>query len=530
MSPTVRHEASPALDVVHRRPIPISAMIYAYTLLAVALGAVVVLVASGSPLPAPGLLLVLAIPLALCMNRFLYFPNEIGVTADAAVIVAAMVAFGDDAVWVGPLVLALLVGPLDTKHWSERAFVRMAYNSGSTALVAGIALAVFVPLSRAWGSSFGATVAAAAVAAVPYVLAESGFLIVLVALLGERPRDAARHQLPLNTIAFPLALLGATAGYAALTIGFWIALVLLLPAPLAPELAFVTLPRRLRRAQRRSMATVWLVLATTLLVASVAVPNSTARDVVGLVAVACFVMAETRASRTALVLTVLVVAAVAAFPGALPIDVAVPVEAVLLATTLGAVTLLIGARRSNSTRGAWALPFVAIAACAARAWGMSGRFGPLLFTAVMFAAAACAAAFGPLPWASRLVGPRLARTHAPLRAITVGVGAIAIVGATFAVATAGTTRIACALAAVAALEVAVAGATAAVRMWRFAPRRRVVDLALLTAAGLLALVGGLPLMVDGTQLAIALVTTGATAAVTLVIVWALARSAAGRVP
>ena len=50
--------------------------------------------------------------------------------ADAAVIFAAIVAFQHDAPWLGPLVVALLVGSLDVKLWGERAFIRMAVQLG----------------------------------------------------------------------------------------------------------------------------------------------------------------------------------------------------------------------------------------------------------------------------------------------------------------------------------------------------------------------------------------------------------------
>jgi hypothetical protein len=165
MSPTLRHApASFERDTVTRVRIPRRARRYALAVLVAALALVAALLLGGAPLPAPGLLLVLAIPLALCMNRYLFFPNEVGVTADAAVIFAAMVACRGDAQWLGPLAVALLVGPLDARHWGARAFTRKAYNSGSTTLVTAAGLAVFVPLTGALGTGWAATIAAAAIA------------------------------------------------------------------------------------------------------------------------------------------------------------------------------------------------------------------------------------------------------------------------------------------------------------------------------------------------------------------------------
>ena len=85
----------------------------------------------------------------------------------------------------------------------------MAYNSGSTTLVAAVGLVVFDALCGTFGSSMPAVLAAAALAAIPYVFAETAFGVGLVSLLGERPTVALRLQLPLNAVAFPLAVVGA---------------------------------------------------------------------------------------------------------------------------------------------------------------------------------------------------------------------------------------------------------------------------------------------------------------------------------
>jgi hypothetical protein len=400
----------------------------------------------------------------------------------------------------------------------------MAYNSGSTAVVAGVGLAVFVPFSHVFGSSWPATVGAAALAAIPYIAVETALGSVLIVLLGESLRASMRHQLPQIWIAFPLAVVGALAGLAALGLGCWCAFVMLLPAPLAPELVFVTIPRRLHaRVADHRVPCGLLAASAALLVTAILTPDSTARALSGLAAVACLVRAECRPGRprrTALVLIVLVVASIAAFPTALPIAVDVPVEAVLLAATVGALMLLPGVVPLR-TSSAWLLPFVAVAACAGRTWGMSGRWGPVVFSVLMLVDVATAAAFGPLPWASRLVGARVATMRVPLRAILVGAGAVATVAAGLVTVTSGDTRLALALATTAIVEAAAAAAACAVRLWRFAPRRRATDLAVLAAVLVIALVALLPLAVDGKPLAVAMTVACTTAATA--IVWPLAR-------
>ena len=90
---------------------------YAVALCVAALAAGVVLLASGAVRPAPGPVLLLAVAAALCVNRVVLFPTEHASTAEAAVLLAAVVGFRHDAVYLGPLLVGVLVGPLDTVHW-----------------------------------------------------------------------------------------------------------------------------------------------------------------------------------------------------------------------------------------------------------------------------------------------------------------------------------------------------------------------------------------------------------------------------
>ncbi len=117
---------------------------YAVALCVAALAAGVVLLAGGAVRPAPGPVLLLAVAAALCINRVVLFPTEHASTAEAAVLLAAVVGFRHDAVYLGPLLVGVLVGPLDTVHWGQRSFVRMAYNAGNRGLAALAASAAFV--------------------------------------------------------------------------------------------------------------------------------------------------------------------------------------------------------------------------------------------------------------------------------------------------------------------------------------------------------------------------------------------------
>src|SRR4029077_444799 len=128
-----------------------------------------------------------------CVNRFALFPTEHASTAEAAVLLAAVVGFRDDAVFVGPLIVALLVGPLDALHWEQRSFVRMAHNAGNRGLATLAASAAFVVCSDALGSSTLSWCLVVVVAGGAFVAVDLVLSATLLHLLGERMRAAFRH-------------------------------------------------------------------------------------------------------------------------------------------------------------------------------------------------------------------------------------------------------------------------------------------------------------------------------------------------
>jgi hypothetical protein len=353
----------------------------------------------------------------------------------------------------------------------------MAYNSGSTALVVAAGLGVFVPLSHALGTGWEATLGAAAITAVPYVVAESLLGVTLAMLLGERADAAARHQLPLNVIALPLAVAGAAAGIAAVGVGAWLGLVLLLPVPFAPEVVFVLLPRRTTATVR------WLAVAIGALAASVLLSSSVGRGAAGLLAVACLVFADRRPTTTRArwcppLLALVVTIPLAAFPVGLP----TPTVAMVAAASVGAVTLalLVAARVMTRMAAVWSLPVIFLAAAAARLWGLTGRFGAVVLVAVMVAALAVAACSGAPPWPSRALSRLRAR---PVRLVADALAAGAIVGAVAATLAGGTTAADLGVVTAALLEATALIAIFAVHLWRFDPRRRARELALLLTIG-----------------------------------------------
>jgi len=89
---------------------------YSQALLAAGLAVGAVALVVGAPLP-PVLPTVLLVTLmAVATNRIALFPSEWSATAEATVLVAAVVAFAPDSALLGPWVVALACGPLDVVH------------------------------------------------------------------------------------------------------------------------------------------------------------------------------------------------------------------------------------------------------------------------------------------------------------------------------------------------------------------------------------------------------------------------------
>ena len=368
----------------------------------------------------------------------------------------------------------------------------MAYNSGRTTLVTAAALVAFGIATGALGGSAPALLGAAAVAVVLYVLAESVLGTTLGALLGERPAAALRHHLPLDAIAIPFALLGAGAGLAALDVAWWSAGLLLLPALLLPVLLLVRVRRRARPAPARVVGGL-LTLGAVLVALTFVLPGSQAWGrTLGLLAVVCFVGAECRVA----VWPVPPAAGLVVVPAAMLVIPGPATVVVVLAVPVAAGLLMLAT--SPRTSVLWSLPFLAGAACAAGVWATVGRVGALGFCVGVPLGIAIAGAWGPAPWTSRVLIPRVSpRFHAHRRAalLLAALGAVGAAG--FAVGAAGSARTGWALTSAALLETVVAMAALAVRFWRFAPRRRTVDVLVLATSAFLSATVYLALALDG---------------------------------
>ena len=180
------------------------------------------LIISGRPLPQPVPVLALAVFVVFAVNRFAFFPTELAVTAEAAVLVAAVVAFRHDSPLVGPWCVAFLAGPLDLLHWRQRSFIRMAYNAGNRMVATLAGAATFLALSHLGavdvgvlhlgGASPGAGIAGAALgASLVFALVEGAVGVVLLRLRnGESWPRAACIEFPMELLTVPLAMIGAS--------------------------------------------------------------------------------------------------------------------------------------------------------------------------------------------------------------------------------------------------------------------------------------------------------------------------------
>ena len=214
------------------------------------------LIISGQPLPQPAPVLVLAVFVVFAVNRFAFFPTELAVTAEAAVLVAAVVAFRHDSrarravvrrvprrPARPPALAAALVRPHglqrgepDGRHARRCGDVHCPAPSRSTS--AYCTSAVRRPAPVIAGAALGASLV--------FALVEGAVGVVLVRLRnGESwPRGGVYRASRWKLLTVPLAMVGASAGYLATEVGWWAAALVLAPTLFVPELALAPVAAR----------------------------------------------------------------------------------------------------------------------------------------------------------------------------------------------------------------------------------------------------------------------------------------------
>ena len=540
---------------------------------AVAVGGV--LVALGAPVPTLGPILLLALAAALCVNRFALFTSEHAATAEAAVVLAAVVGFRSEAAYLGPLVVGLLVGPLDALHWEQHSFVRMAYNAGNRGWSALAAAGVFAGVQEVVGTSTAAWVLAVAASAVAFTLVDETLSVVLLRLHGERLRASVLHVFDVDLLALPFALVGAAAGILAGEVGWWATVLALLPIALAPELLLAR--ARARATSMRDLAALLsaiAILATVALVTPVAATASLAilcvlavllgielapgrralvPPLVALVVIPACVLLDGDRLRVGAVIVALVttatswwcertvsrvrvVAALAVATGAAVVAAQLAVELPRTADGLALNVLTAGvafelltlavapARSRRGVALAWMVPLLGVAVAGALWWRTAGDTGGIVLAAFVATALLAWSGWGAPAWSSRIARRAASAMSSPWWLAFL---ALAVAAALVATVIGGAVRdhsLAAAWAWTGAGfgEVAIAMTAAGVRQWRLAPwpRRRGF---VVTAAGAVLLVGlGAPLAARGSAWGAVVV------AATMVVVLLTARAPARR--
>jgi hypothetical protein len=483
----------------------------AFGLLGTALSIGIGLVAVGSPLPDPVTVLVLAALLALAVSRAAFFPTELAVTTEVAVLLAAVVIFRAPSPYIGPLCVALLAGPLDVVHWRQRAFGRMAYNAGNRALSTLTAAAVFTQLASIdVGRGGGRWVPAALVAAVAFAAVEGAIGVVLLKVRGEATwLAAARLELPLDALTVPVGLLGLLAGWLVLDAGWWAGVLVLVPTAFLPELA--SIPRVLRVFPRLGrVAATALPAGAALAALAAALPAAPPVPAVTVAVVAVTVGLDLRIERPVppAVAALLVAALLVGGEGFAIIAVLAAVAATVTAwlaagraswwapLLAGGLALVAAAvfdvwpTRAGATAVAcafvvvvsarpgavaWTLPLVGVASALAVGWAAGDLAGAFLLVAGVVSAARAIADSGTPLWSSRRLGASATGHGHRTRPLVVALTVLALAAAIATGAGAGDARIV--LTSIAAAAAATLGAVAVTlaRQWRFAPRRRVRD-------------------------------------------------------
>jgi hypothetical protein len=533
---------------------------YSWSVFSVAIIAGGVLVGTGSPLPSVLPVVLLGALVACSLNQLAFFPSEWSATAEAAVLVAAVVGFADSAAFLGPVLVALLCGPLDVVHWRQRAFWRMAYNSGNRMIAALLAAGVFHAAYT--GGTRIQFVLGAFAASVVFAVVDLAVFVGFEWLRGEQSvRAAVREDLFIDCLTVPLGLFGALAGAVASDVGWWAGALVLAPVPFAPSLVLVRARRGIRhvivwRALQRALPVVAVsAIVIGSLASLTALPGPAV--LVGLVVIALLTGLELRVDArapvspmvSALVVAAVVVGGDAAFAGAVVVAVIATATAwvvrghvwwapVLAACAAAASAIVFDARPSRAGALAaavlfellavtrmrlivWTMPLVCSAIALAYGWDAIGAPGAVVFGAGALAIAATAAAWGAPPWASRVLGRWGARhaTGAHRRMVSIAAGLA------FGLAVAAVMAKSDRAMLVALAESVGAGVTAmamvGVRQWRFAPRRRAADAILLLGCSLAILLVYPPVATTGDILP--LVILGGALAVSAAVAWPIAR-------
>ncbi|HEX5587925.1 MAG TPA: hypothetical protein VFZ17_11505 [Acidimicrobiia bacterium] len=492
----------------------------------VAVGWAAVAAARGGPPSAIGTLVVLLVAAAVCVNRQSLFPAELSITAEASVVLCAVVVFRRDAPVLAPMLVGLASGWLDSYQWASRAWIPMAFNSGNRGVEAMLAALSFHTVTELLGSSPSAIAGAAVVAAAVFAVVDNAAIATLVVVRdGTGVRRAVQEVVRLDALSFPIALLGASCGLLGLATTGWVGAAAVMPAAWIPDALLVgrgRAPHRLLRWTAGAALSIAIAITVGLFVGFPPVAVTGVLTVLGVLAglelransrlpvppalgavvvLGACAVAPSRAVVAAVLVAVAAtsvswsfarvrVARVVVVLGCV-IGVAVGVGLVaqaggssVVAVAVFAVgVFVVSPRRDTGVALGWAFPFVVLGATATelRAW-----FGPFETLAIGGAAVLLAAPViawtGAPPWPSRLAA-HSARLHAgnAHRSLWVVIAVAAVACASVSIldgALDGAAVVGLALVG----ELAAALALARVRLWRFAPRRRAVEVAACTAA------------------------------------------------
>ena len=528
-----RSTASPA-GGEHR-----AAVVFSIGVAGAALAWTLALVVAGAARPPFGPILLLAIAAALCVNRFVLFPTEHAATAEAAVLLAAVVGLHADAPYVGPLAVALLVGPLDALHWEQRSFARMAYNAGNRGLATLAAAGTFAGARDLLGASTPAWVITLAVAAAAFALVDLLLSFVLLRLNGSSRSDALSHLVDVDALTFPLAYVGGAAGILAIQTGWWAAVLVLLAAAFVPELVVARASAQTTAVHDLALLLVVVAIVTTVVLVT---PDPSVAMLAALAAVSVLAGVEFAVDAHGLVPPMVATVVVAgAVVGGGELRLAAVLAAVVATTTswwcgseplrvrfLVAVTFATGAAALASqvalewpqssgsavvgacVTGAvfavvtamvdpirtrvvaalgWSLPVVAAAAAWSAVWSQLGIGGVFVFAPAMAAALVGVVWWGAPWWRSRLAR-RVPAVSGALPRLMLAVALLAVAAALAARATSDPHALSTWTWASAGIaEVVVAMTASGVRQWRLAPMPRAVGFVATGSATIVVLVG-----------------------------------------
>jgi hypothetical protein len=159
--------------------------------------------------------------------------DGVGTSGVVMVLMASLLVFRAYDFFMGPALVAIL-GSLDVRQGTDRAWIKMVFNAGMDAIAMLAATATFWTIGGQWTGGSVQSLLATACAAIVYLALNSILISIPVSISCEEPYlSVLRQGATFSLGAFPFAVLGFGLGWVYLELGAAVVPLLLVPILIA---------------------------------------------------------------------------------------------------------------------------------------------------------------------------------------------------------------------------------------------------------------------------------------------------------